>query len=152
LREPPGISSLTIVSRQFIFTIYDCKDFVMVQQEVDAKKSEGTNKPEQSVKRKGTRKNLPSVAYLLAHGDPETAHLPKTWWQILGFPVALAVVFFISFLTFHYAPHSKSRHPGFKLPRKNVPPMDHVKVPVPLDPMSKAMDAEKLEPTSENEL
>jgi hypothetical protein len=51
------------------------------------------------------RKELPSVAYLLAHGDPETAHLPKTWCEIVGYPVALALVFAISLLTFHHAPH-----------------------------------------------
>ena len=119
----------------------------MVQQKMDEKKSEGSDKPEQPVKRKGTRKNLPSVGYLLAHGDPETAHLPKTWCQIFGFPIALGIVFFISLLTFHYAPHSKSRHAGFKLPRKNVPPIEHVKVPIP-----EAMDPVPLEPLTESEL
>jgi len=51
------------------------------------------------------KKQLPSVQYLLAHGDPETAHLPKTYCEIVGYPLVLALVFAISMLTFHYAPH-----------------------------------------------
>lgn len=72
----------------------------------------------------GTRKELPSVAHLLTYGNPETAHLPKTWKETIGFPLALAVVFFLSLLTFHYAPHSSSKHPGFKLPQRNGPRVD----------------------------
>lgn len=51
------------------------------------------------------RKEIPSVQYLLAHGDPETAHLPKTWCEIIGYPLALATVFAISLLIFHHAPN-----------------------------------------------
>ncbi len=69
-------------------------------------------------------KNRPSVAYLLAHGDPETANLPKTWKDILGFPLVLSLVFFLSLLTFHYAPHSKSTRPKFELPQRNQPIFD----------------------------
>ena len=39
------------------------------------------------------RKDLPSVAYLLKHGDPETAHIPPTWAQIIGYPFVLAMIF-----------------------------------------------------------
>jgi hypothetical protein len=51
------------------------------------------------------KKPLPDIKYLLAHGDPETAHLPKTWCEIIGYPMALAAVFAISLLIFHHAPH-----------------------------------------------
>jgi hypothetical protein len=51
------------------------------------------------------RKELPSVQYLLAHGDPKTAHLPKTWCEIIGYPLALALIFAVSLLLFHHAPH-----------------------------------------------
>jgi hypothetical protein len=51
------------------------------------------------------RKELPSVQYLLVHGDPETAHLPKTWCEVIGYPLAMAAVFAISLLLFHHAPH-----------------------------------------------
>ena len=50
------------------------------------------------------KKQLPSVQYLLAHGDPETAHLPKTWCEIIGYPFVLAMVFAVSLLLFHHAP------------------------------------------------
>ena len=56
------------------------------------------------------RKDMPSVAYMLKHGNPETAHLPKTAMQKYGYPIALAIVFAISLLIFHYAPHEKSVH------------------------------------------
>lgn len=59
---------------------------------------------------KKTRKpQLPSVDYLLKHGDPETAHLPKTWCEIIGYPLVLAVVFAISLLIFHHAPKSPAK-------------------------------------------
>lgn len=51
------------------------------------------------------RKELPSVKDLLAHGDPETRDNPKTWCEIIGYPTALALVFAISLLIFHHAPH-----------------------------------------------
>ena len=57
------------------------------------------------------RKDLPSVDYLLKHGDPDTAHLPKTWKEIIGYPFALALIFAISLFCFHNAPWEK-------LPRK----------------------------------
>jgi len=66
------------------------------------------------------KKPLPSVSYLLKHGDPETAHLPKTWCEIIGYPLALAIVFAISLLIFHYAPREKSTHRGFQLPQKRM--------------------------------
>ena len=50
------------------------------------------------------KKDLPSVDYLLKHGDPETAHLPKTWCEIIGYPFVLALVFAISLMIFHNAP------------------------------------------------
>ncbi|MGK3737976.1 MAG: hypothetical protein ACI90V_004823 [Bacillariaceae sp.] len=52
------------------------------------------------------KKQLPSVTELLRHGDPETAHLPKTWKETVGYPLALAIVFAISLLVFHHAPRS----------------------------------------------
>ncbi|KAL3922819.1 MAG: hypothetical protein SGARI_006364, partial [Bacillariaceae sp.] len=51
------------------------------------------------------RKPLPSVKELLQHGDPDTRDDPKTWCEIIGYPVALALVFAISLLIFHHAPH-----------------------------------------------
>ncbi len=64
-------------------------------------------KTEEIPKAKKKRKDLPSVDYLLKHGDPETAHLPKTWKEIFGYPFALAMVFALSLFLFHNAPWDK---------------------------------------------
>lgn len=81
------------------------------------------------------RKELPSVQHLLAHGDAETAHLPKTWCEIIGYPLALAVVFAISLLMLHHAHHNllpprkkysipgMQRLPMFKKDGKLIPPL-----------------------------
>ena len=50
------------------------------------------------------RKDMPSVGHLLKHGDPETAHLPKTWCELIGYPFVLALTFAVSLLIFHHAP------------------------------------------------
>jgi hypothetical protein len=71
---------------------------------------------------KRTRKVLPSVRYLLEHGDPETANRPKTWCEIIGYPVALGLVFAISLLIFHHAPHHLlPPRTAYKIP--GYPPM-----------------------------
>ena len=90
--------------------------------------------PEETYKKPGSHR-IP-IGELLAHGDPATRHLPKTWKEELTFPLILCVVFFISLLTFHYAPHSKSTHPGFKLPQRkpfyDAIPRKERKQPTPL--------------------
>jgi len=112
----------------------------MAQEQVDETKktedaaADAVKSEEPAGKRKVSRKDLPSVGYLLAHGDPATAHLPKTWGQIWGFPLVVAIVFFISLLTFHYAPHHKSTRRGFKLPKAPVK--------IPVDPSSLKKDKE----------
>lgn len=73
------------------------------------------------------RKRIP-VAQLLATGDPETAHLPKTWKEVIGFPMVIAVIFFLSLLTFHYAPHGNSRGRSHKLPERGAPVVEPVTV------------------------
>ena len=63
------------------------------------------------------RKDLPSVAYLLKHGDPETAHIPPTWAQIIGYPFILAMIFALSLFVFHSAPwDSMPAHKPYTLP------------------------------------
>lgn len=54
------------------------------------------------------KRDLPSVGHMLAHGAPESEGKPDSWSQIIGYPVALAIIFGISLLIFHHAPHSKS--------------------------------------------
>ena len=133
-------------------TTYEKNDGVsnsVVNDDVDEKTVKIDPKTGKRYKR---RKDLPSVAYLLAHGDPETAHLPKTWAQTIGYPLALAVIFAISLLLFHYAPHEKSTHKGFSLPKRmqpkpirqqrkqvhtGVPPQSQKQAPKALDPDEK---------------
>jgi hypothetical protein len=55
--------------------------------------------------REPRRRKLPSVKYLLEHGDPETAHLPKSRCETIGFPLTLGLVFALSLLVFLHAPH-----------------------------------------------
>jgi hypothetical protein len=43
--------------------------------------------------------------------------------QIFGYPVALALIFAISLLIFHHAPHHLSTHPGFKIPKAGRRPV-----------------------------
>jgi hypothetical protein len=69
------------------------------------------------------KKPLPDIKYLLAYGDPETAHLPKTWCEIIGYPVALAAVFAISLLIFHHAPHHLAPRKKYTLPGVTRLPM-----------------------------
>ncbi len=146
----------------------------MVQQEVDEKTNEGADTKEQPKRRGVSRKDLPTVAYLLAHGDPATAHLPKTWKETIGFPLALCAAFFISLLIFLHAPHSKSARRPFTLPHNRARVVEPVKIPdvpisipdepisIPDEPISvsdepiaertEPVDPESEEPTAENEL
>mmetsp|Transcript_6536 Transcript_6536/g.16124 ORF Transcript_6536/g.16124 Transcript_6536/m.16124 type:complete len:113 (+) Transcript_6536:162-500(+) len=82
-----------------------------------AKVSNGDATPKSDGRRR--KKDLPSVQYLLRHGDPETAHLPKTWAEIIGYPFALAMVFAASLLIFHHTvkylpPPAKQDLPNIK--------------------------------------
>jgi len=47
---------------------------------------------------------MPPVKYLLAYGPPEDAHKPKTWFQLVGMPFLMAMIFAASLLVFHHAP------------------------------------------------
>jgi hypothetical protein len=75
-----------------------------------------------------SRNDMPSVAYMLKHGNPETAHLPKSKMEIYGYPVILAVIFAISLLIFHHAPHDKSAVKRFKLPQNGMSQEDYKKL------------------------
>jgi hypothetical protein len=90
------------------------------------KKEDTATKPSEAEDTSGKkfrhRKDMPSVAYMLKHGNPETAHLPKTKMEIYGYPVILAIIFAISLLIFHHAPHDKSLHKPFKLPQREQAP------------------------------
>lgn len=71
-------------------------------------KEESKEATEEELKNRFPKHGAP-VSYLLAHGDPETAHIKKTWVELFTFPVVLALIFFLSLLTFHYAPHQTRR-------------------------------------------
>lgn len=86
--------------------------------------------PPKGMKYRKTKKDLPSVGYLLAHGSPESQGRPKTFCDIFGYPIFIAVCFAISLLIFHYAPHDKSVQPRgkYSLP-KQKPRRQTVMVP-----------------------
>jgi hypothetical protein len=80
----------------------------------------------QGKKYRPAKKDLPSVAHLLAHGAPESQGKPKTFCSVFGYPIFVAVCFAISLLIFHYAPHDKSVQPRgkFSLPKRNMAPQN----------------------------
>lgn len=90
------------------------------------------------------RKDLPSVQHMLAHGAPEQTGRPQTWLEFIGYPLALAIIFLISLLIFHHAPHDLSKQPKrkFSLP-KHRPPMQQENVLV--------QDKEDKDPVTESE-
>ena len=94
------------------------------------------------------KKDMPSISHMLAHGSPEAQArsakgVPKTFCEVFGYPVFLAICFAISLLIFHYAPHDKSVQPRgkFSVPKRQqqqyrpvvqenskVPPLSEEKV------------------------
>ena len=60
-----------------------------------ADKNGSVSEKKQTTQRK-RRKDMPSVAYMMQHGNPERAHLPKTKMEIYGYPIVLAIIFAIS--------------------------------------------------------
>jgi hypothetical protein len=58
------------------------------------------------------KKDMPSISHMLAHGAPGTEGKPASWSQIIGYPLVLAILFGISLLIFHHAPHSTSKGKG----------------------------------------
>jgi hypothetical protein len=64
----------------------------------------------------------------LAHGVPGKEGNPKTRMETYGYPVILAVIFGISLLIFHHAPHDKSVNEGFKLPTRRTAPIYDTKI------------------------
>ena len=60
-------------------------------------------------KRYRKKKQLPPVADLLAYGAEETRGQAKTWTELIGYPLILSLLFFVSLVIFHHAPHDKSR-------------------------------------------
>jgi hypothetical protein len=89
--------------------------------EEEKESSKTNNEASDARPRRKTRKEIGTVAHLLAHGDPESANKPKTWWQIIQFPLVLAIVFGINLLIFHHAPHHLSKKRGFTLPQREQP-------------------------------
>ena len=63
--------------------------------------------PPPGMKRK---KDLPSVAHLLAHGSEESKNRPQTFCSLFGYPLFVAVCFAISLLAFHYTHQDQPVH------------------------------------------
>uniref|UniRef100_A0A7S1UZZ2 Uncharacterized protein n=1 Tax=Grammatophora oceanica TaxID=210454 RepID=A0A7S1UZZ2_9STRA len=85
--------------------------------------SAGGESKEAPKKRYRAKKELPGVGEMLAYGAPEDQGREKTWCEIIGYPLALAVTFAISLLIFHHAPHHLSvgkSQPPFVMNQKAV--------------------------------
>jgi hypothetical protein len=62
------------------------------------------------------RKQLPSVPYLLAHGDPEKAKEPWSFWHAIKGPLTLVVIFYVSLELFlRFAPRTPREK--YRLPK-----------------------------------
>ena len=101
----------------------DMKEFIQKKQAATGKKYiyRGPKKPEESIQ------------HMLIHGAPESRDKPVTFWGMLLYPLILAVLFFVSLLIFHYAPHDKSKFgPGrFRLPPRGSGRMQQQQRPPP---------------------
>lgn len=81
-------------------------------------------------KKRLLRKDFPPLTDMLANGSPESRGRPKTFCDIFGYPIFIAVCFALSLLAFHYAPHEKSVQPRGKFSMNNMK-QGQRKVPVP---------------------
>jgi hypothetical protein len=79
-----------------------------IPEEMAAAKAQLEKETGKTYKYRKPKKDMPSIGHMLAHGAPESEGKPDSWVQIIGYPVALALIFGISLLIFHHAPHSKS--------------------------------------------
>ena len=70
------------------------------------------------------KREMPSIQHMLVHGAPESQGRPKTWTETIGYPLVLAILFFVSFLIFVHAPHAKSRQYGKKFTIPKMPPAE----------------------------
>mmetsp|Transcript_22645 Transcript_22645/g.63145 ORF Transcript_22645/g.63145 Transcript_22645/m.63145 type:complete len:113 (+) Transcript_22645:317-655(+) len=77
--------------------------------------SSGTNSGSTTKPKRKTRKELKEEVQRLQMREPDTL------WDAVKFPLILAIIFAISLLVFHHAPHDKSKREGFKLPQSRAP-------------------------------
>lgn len=94
------------------------------------------------------RKPVPHLSELLAYGPEETRGQPKTWKELLIFPMVLSVLFFLSFLLFMKVFPHLSHNRSFSLPKRNqmvpavTPPLDGItpNEEPPLEPKEEKID------------
>ena len=74
-------------------------------------------------KRFKKKKRMPPIADLLAYGAEETRGQPKTYMEIIGGPLILALLFFITLVIFHHAvPYTSGRKPTYGMNQRRRPP------------------------------
>lgn len=61
-------------------------------------------------------RNRPGIGDMLAYGAPEDEGIPRTWAQMIMYPLILAVIFMLSFVVFVNTPHSMSKGRSHVLP------------------------------------
>jgi len=85
--------------------------------DIAAQKAKLEKETGKKYKYRPAKKDLPNISHMLAHGAPETQGKPKSWTQLVGYPLLLALTFLVSLLIFHHAPHSKSVGKSHALPK-----------------------------------
>ena len=88
---------------------------------------EKTPAEEQPKKKYRKRKERIPIDELLAYGSEESRGKEQTLGQKVAGPLVLAVLFFLSFLAFLYAPHHLSRNKELKLPKSGSEILKNVK-------------------------
>ncbi|KAL3935479.1 MAG: hypothetical protein SGBAC_009007 [Bacillariaceae sp.] len=64
------------------------------------------------------KKKVPPVSFLLKNGDPESEGKPKTWTDVYGPPVAIMIVFILSFFVFGYFIQNHTTHKPITLAQR----------------------------------
>jgi hypothetical protein len=108
-----------------------------IPEDIAAAKAKLEEETGKKYKYRKAKRDMPSIGDMLAHGAPESQGKPASWAKTIGYPVALALIFGISLLIFHHAPHSKSKG------RKHFAINAKKKHRVPHTPIMQAKEEEK---------
>jgi hypothetical protein len=75
-------------------------------------------------KYRAPKSDIPSIPHMLAYGAPEDENRSRSWLEIIGYPLALVLLFAVTLQIFWLVnPIDNSRYPRgrFQLPKKNKP-------------------------------
>jgi hypothetical protein len=75
-------------------------------------------------KYRAPKSDIPSIPHMLAYGAPEDENRPRSWLELIGYPLALILLFVVTLHIFWLVnPIDNSRYPRgrFQLPKKSKP-------------------------------